>query len=69
MTHTYNIAGMTCNGCVAKTKSELLKLGDITAAEVQLTPQATIIMQKHVPITVLQNALSKAGNFTITESD
>ncbi|HVG40481.1 MAG TPA: MauE/DoxX family redox-associated membrane protein [Chitinophagaceae bacterium] len=70
MTYTYNITGMTCNGCVAKTKSELLKLGDVTEAEVQLTvPQATITMQKHIPVTVLQNTLKKAGNFTITEAD
>jgi len=70
MTHTYNISGMTCNGCVASVKSELLKLGDITAAEVQLTaPQATLSMQKHVPITSLQNGLKKAGNFNITEAD
>lgn len=70
MTHTYNIIGMTCGGCVAKTKSELLKLGDITEAEVKLTaPQATITMQKHIPVTLLQSTLSKAGNFTITEAD
>lgn len=61
---------MTCNGCVAKAKSQLLMLGDITEANVQLTaPQATITMQKHIPTSVLQNALSKAGNYTITEAD
>ncbi len=44
---------MTCNGCIAKAKSELLKLGDVTAADVQLTaPQATINMQKHIPVCV-----------------
>ncbi len=60
---------MTCNGCVAKTKSELLKLGEITEAEVKLTaPQAIITMQKHIPVAVLQNTLSKAGNFTIAEA-
>jgi copper chaperone CopZ len=70
MTHTYNIKGITCNGCVAKIKSELLKLGDITQADVQLTsPQATIKMQKHVPVEVLQSALQKAGHYTITEAD
>lgn len=68
MTHTYTITGMTCNGCVAKVKSELLKLGEVTAAEVQLAgPQATITMQKHVPLNVLQNALYKAGRYTISE--
>lgn len=68
MTHTYSINGMTCNGCVAKVKSELLKLGNITNADVQLTaPQATITMQKHIPVQSLQAAISKAGTFTINE--
>ena len=70
MTHTYNITGMTCGNCVAQAKSQLLMLGDVTEAEVKLTaPQATITMQKHIPVTTLQSALSKAGNYTITEAD
>lgn len=69
MTHTYNITGMTCGGCVAKAKNELLKIADITAVEVQLTaPQAIITMQKHIPVSVLQTALYKAGNYSITEA-
>lgn len=70
MTHTYNISGMTCKGCVAKAKSELLKLSDITETEIQLeAPQATITMQKHIPLPVLQQALNKAGNYHISEDD
>ncbi|MFL5808105.1 MAG: heavy-metal-associated domain-containing protein [Flavisolibacter sp.] len=70
MTHTYNISGMTCNNCVTKAKSELLKLGDVSEADVQLSsPQATITMQKHIPLQEFQTALHKAGNFTITEAD
>ena len=70
MTHTYNISGMTCNACVAKAKSQLLMLGDVVEAEVKLTaPQATIKMQKHIPVSVLQNAIKKAGNYQITEVD
>jgi copper chaperone CopZ len=70
MTHTYNITGMTCSNCVGKAKSELLKLGDVAEAEVQLSaPQATITMQKHIPVSVLQNALNKAGGYVITEAD
>jgi copper chaperone CopZ len=69
MTHQYTISGMTCNSCVAKVKSELLKLGDITNADIQLaTPQASISMQKHIPVQVLQSAIQKAGHYTITES-
>jgi cation transport ATPase len=69
MTHTYSISGMTCNSCVAKVKSALLMLGDVTEAQVQLAnPQATISMQQHIPLTGLQAALSKAGPYTITEN-
>ena len=61
---------MTCSGCVAKAKSELLTLGDVTKADVQLqAPQATITMQKHIPTELLQRALNRAGNYTITEAD
>ena len=68
MTHTYNIDGMTCTSCVAKVKSELLKMGDVTESNVQLqAPHATITMQKHIPIETLQSAIKKAGNYTITE--
>lgn len=70
MTHTYNITGITCNGCVAKVKNELLKLGDVASAEVNVTsPQATITMQKHIAVATLQKALDKAGDFIITEAD
>ncbi|MBS1577531.1 MAG: cation transporter [Bacteroidetes bacterium] len=66
MVHKYLITGMTCNSCVAKVKSELLKLGDIEAAEVQLqSPQATITMGRHIPTPVLQEAVRKAGHYTI----
>lgn len=69
MTHTYNISGMTCGSCVARVKSELLKLGDVTVADVQLqSPQAAITMQQHISLATLQNAISKAGNYTITEN-
>ena len=65
MTHKYNITGMTCNGCVAKVKSELLKMGNVLAAEVQLSaPQATIEMDKHIPTAALQQAIG--AKYTIT---
>lgn len=68
MTHTYNISGMTCNSCVGRVKSELFKLGDVIDADVQMnTPQATITMQKHIPVAELQKAVNKAGRFVIDE--
>ena len=70
MTHTYSISGMTCDNCVSKVKSELLKMGDVTEAHVQLkSPQATITMQKHIPTNVLQNTISKAGSYRIADVD
>src|ERR1043165_7878706 len=70
MTHTYSISGMTCNGCVAKVKSELLKLGNVMSADVQLSPQQTTIeMQAHIPLSTLQDAVHKAGNYTISGTD
>lgn len=70
MTHTYSITGMTCTGCVARIKSELLKLGEVRAADVQLqSPQATIVMNHHIPVSVLQEAIRKAGNYSIRENN
>jgi copper chaperone CopZ len=61
---------MTCSVCVAKVKSELLKLGDVQSADVQLSnPQATIIMQQHISTAKLEEAVSKAGNYRIVEAD
>jgi copper chaperone CopZ len=61
---------MTCGSCVAKVKSELFKLGDVNSADVQLSsPQATITMAKHIPLEKLQEAVTKAGHYTITEAD
>lgn len=60
---------MTCGSCVARVKNELLKLGDVTAAEVQLSsPQAVISMSKHISTSVLQEAVSKAGHYQITDA-
>lgn len=71
MTHTYNISGITCSSCVVKVKSELLKLGDVLNAEVQIdAPQATITMQKHITTAQLQKAISNAGaKYIISEAE
>jgi copper chaperone CopZ len=70
MTNTYQIEGMHCGSCITKVKSELLKLGDVTEAEVQLKgPQATISMAYHIPLSALQRAIDKAGKFTISDME
>ncbi len=70
MVHTYTIKGMTCGSCVARVKNELLKLGDIISANVQLqTPQATLEMSRHVSTATLQQAVEKAGHYSIAEAE
>ncbi len=60
---------MTCGSCVARVKSKLLKLGDVISAEVRLqSPQAVISMSRHITTGELQQAITKAGNYTITEA-
>lgn len=60
---------MTCGSCVARVKNELLKLGDITGAEIKLSsPQAIISMSRHISTSVLQEAVSKAGPYQITDA-
>ncbi|HET6768009.1 MAG TPA: MauE/DoxX family redox-associated membrane protein [Chitinophagaceae bacterium] len=69
MTHTYQIDGMHCNSCISKVKNELLKIGAITEAEIQLeSPQATITMEKHIPTDELQRAVARAGSFSLKTS-
>lgn len=58
MTHTYNITGMTCNGCVAKAKSLLSNVAGVQNVSIDLAKgEATIDMEKHVPTTELKSAL------------
>ena len=65
MTHTYTITGMTCNGCRSKVEKTLNAI-DGVEAKVSLNPSiATITMEKHIPITQLQEALSAVGKYTI----
>lgn len=68
MTHTYKVTGMTCGGCEAKVKSSLLMLPGVTKAEVSKEGQSvTITMDKHIPLSVFQNALDP--KYIITAAD
>ena len=60
MTHTYKLTGMTCGSCEAKVKSSLLMVPNITDVAVSKEKQtATITMEKHVPLSTMQQALDK----------
>lgn len=65
MIHTYHITGMTCEGCRTKVEKALNAIEGIEA-EVTLHPSiATITMEKHIPTTQLQAALTAVGNYTL----
>ncbi len=70
MKHTYSINGMTCNNCADKVKSALLDLNEILNAEISLIPpKAVITMNEHIPLAILNKALAKSGNYTLSENE
>lgn len=69
MTHTYNIAGMTCDNCKSKVENALNTIDGVEATVSLNPPIATITMEKHIPTEQLQQALAIAGNYTITMSN
>lgn len=65
MTHSYKITGMSCNGC-RSTVEKTLNAIDGVEAVVTLDPAvATITREKHITTSKLQEALTKAGEYTI----
>jgi Cu2+-exporting ATPase len=65
MKHSYKITGMSCNGCRTKVETTLNAIIGLEAV-VSLEPaEAQITMEKHIPTSQMQEALTKAGNYTI----
>ena len=69
MKHTYHIYGMTCNGCKSHVQETLVKVKGVTVVSVNLEKEeATIEMEKHIPIDKLQKALKNGrGRYSIYE--
>lgn len=68
MKKSYELAGMSCGGCVNSVKQALLLIPDVKDADVQLNPQrAVITMSKEIGVDKLQAQLKKAGHYTIKE--
>lgn len=66
MKHTYQITGMSCNGCRSAVEKALNTINGIDATVSLNPPIATISMEKHVATEQMQQALNEAGNYTIT---
>lgn len=68
MTHTYNISGMTCEGCVAKVSYLLKQLPDVTDVAINLEKgEADISMNRHITTPALQQALKDYPKYQVTE--
>ena len=68
MKKEFELAGMSCGGCVSHVKKTLLQILGVTDAEVYLHPQrAVLTMSKVIDVAELQTQLSKAGHYTIKE--
>jgi len=68
MTHTYNISGMTCEGCVAKVSYLLKQLPEVTDVAINLDKgQADISMNRHIPSATLQQALKDYPKYQLSE--
>ena len=62
MKHTYQIQGMTCNGCRSHVEQALSGVKGVTRAVVDLEKgEATVEMDAHIPLEVLQQAVQGAG--------
>ena len=62
MTHTYDITGMTCNGCRSHVEKTLSKVEGVYQASVDLVnAKATISMDDHITLEKFQEALKNDG--------
>ncbi|KXO00940.1 ATPase [Aequorivita aquimaris] len=62
MKHTYHIHGMTCNGCRTHVEETLSKVQGVSKVTVNLEKaEATIEMEKHIPLEIFQKALKDDG--------
>jgi len=62
MTHTYQISGMTCNGCSSHVQKTLSEVAGVSKVEVSLEEKsASIEMEKHISIETFKTALEKGG--------
>lgn len=68
MTHTYHVAGMTCNNCKKSVEEALQKLTNVSKVEVNLdAEEVAISMDSHIETQVLKAALP--NKYTLSEKE
>jgi copper chaperone CopZ len=69
MTQTYNITGMTCNGCLNKVQTLLQQVDGVSNVSIDLAKgEAEIEMNGAIPKAVLMAALQSYPKYQITEA-
>ncbi|WP_420580773.1 heavy metal translocating P-type ATPase [Reichenbachiella sp.] len=59
MKHTYQVIGMSCNGCKTHVEDTLIKIPEVKKAEVRLKEGLVVLeMSEHVPLSVLGATLA-----------
>ena len=62
MKHTYQISGMTCNGCRSHVEKTLSEVNGVSRVSVSLEEKAASIeMEKHIPLVIFKTALENDG--------
>lgn len=68
MTHTYNVTGMTCDGCIAKVSFLLKKIPHVTTVAIDLEKgEAAVTMDEHIATSALQEALKDYPKYQLSE--
>jgi copper chaperone CopZ len=68
MTHQYQVAGITCDSCVAKVKTVLEKMPGVTAAVVGLDGKVQVTMSHHIATAELQAALRDYPKYQLVDN-
>lgn len=68
MTHDYQVAGITCEGCVTKVKTLLEQVPGITEATVGLDGRVQLTMSRHIATPDLQAALKDFPKYQLQEA-
>ena len=70
MTHTFSIDGMTCSGCATTVLKALKAVTHIQDVKIDLKEsKAEVIMEQHVPLSQLQEALQPWPGYQILENN
>ncbi|HEY5825598.1 MAG TPA: cation transporter, partial [Cyclobacteriaceae bacterium] len=68
MTHTYNVTGMTCEGCKAKVSYLLSHTPGVQQVDINLTKgEVAVTMDKHIATSTLQEALKEYPKYKLSE--